>query len=57
VRGGTTSFGLMGIDNLSFYLQPDSPNPPTPNPVPEPTGFALAALALLGVGLMSRRRG
>ena len=56
VRSGTTSFGLMGIDNLSFYLQPGSITPP-PNPVPEPAGFALVALALLGVGLMSRRRG
>lgn len=58
VRGGSTSFGLMGIDNLSFDLQPGSttPQPPNPNPVPEPAGFGLAALALLGVGLASRRR-
>jgi len=58
VRGGSTSFGLMGIDNLTFDLQPGSttPQPPPPNPVPEPAGFGLAALALLGVGLASRRR-
>lgn len=55
---GATSIGRMGIDNLSFDLQPGSvtPPPPNPNPVPEPAGYGLAALALLGVGLASRRR-
>jgi len=45
--------GTFAIDNVSLSLQG---TPPNPNPVPEPAGYALAALALLGAGLMSRRR-
>lgn len=51
-----TAGGEFGIDNLTFDLQPGSVFPPPPNPVPEPAGFALAALALLGAGLATRRR-
>jgi MYXO-CTERM domain-containing protein len=49
-----TGIDGFAIDNLKLSLQPVTPPPPTG--VPEPAGFGLAALALLGAGLATRRR-
>jgi hypothetical protein len=60
VSGGTGNGGGFSSANASFEVTYDYTVPPPPPPpvdeVPEPTTMALAGTALLGLGLMIRRK-